>query len=91
MSLDAALNTITKKLNKQKLNIVCSSIEMCDLYAHRSSLYQNTVYVTSQGEIYAVNHYMINGICITDKNINMLTNIDVLISDNPLFTSKLIR
>ena len=91
MSLDVALNKIAKKLNKQKLNIVCSSLDMCSLYNYKLPNYQNAVYVTTQGEIYILNHHIINGLCITDKNINSFSNIDVLISDNPLFTSKIIR
>ena len=91
MFLDQSLNKILKKLNKQKLNIVCSSLEMCNLYNYKLLCYQNAVYVTTQGEIYIVNNHMKNGLCITNKNINTFANIDVLISDNPLFTSKFIR
>lgn len=91
MLLDKDLNFILNKLNKSSLTIACSSLDMCYLYNYKLSRYQTVIYTTSSGEIYIVNHHIQNGLCITDKNINTFNNFDIIISDNPLFTSKLIR
>lgn len=91
MLLDSSLNIIYKQLNKPQLMICCSSLDIAYLLNYKSPRYQLAIFVNSSGEMYTVNNYIPNGLCITKNNINNINNFDILISDNPLFTNNFIN
>lgn len=92
MFLDQDLIKIQQKLNKPILNILISDIELCDLFNYLSNKYNLAIYCTSSGERYRVNRYIPNAIPLSYINeCNCISNVDILISDNKLFTNNFLK